>query len=709
MKTIYYKIVAFLIIITALTVAGFFSKKAIKLEFSGSVSELVVVEKSASPLTSEAQMRGDEEIIITLSGEKLFTVEGIKDLEKITEIISHHKMDDSDAKPDLNKGKFLIVVLSAANSAIPRHRPYTERNVDRKNLIGCCYAIKQAEDTYKKYKGTDTSKILFDIHNSPVFPNFPDDGLNRAVEFLSEDTFWLRAPENIPELEDFRNDINQGIFKRNLISTDFKTAAIYLRVAPDLETKMHSVISQIKKSIYPFSKKYDIEFAGYPVLKEEVRESIISDCKMFAVLAIVFWTIAFWTCFRTMRGILLPLINLIISELCLLGIMAEFGLKLNAVLFIVPVFLVAVGSSGSIHMMTRFYKSIWNGIPPVNASLQAVKEVLVPLITSALTTAFGFGMLMISNVKGLNQFATLCITGLGLNTIGTLLVIPSFNILLPSPGKIASSIKSNKAKWGAFVTWIVKRRSIIIPVFFILSIISLIGIKFIIADNDLTRLLDRDSKALKTMKKLSLHLGGATIIKLDILGSPGSIIRKESLRKMRILQKKITEIEGVDKSMSIVDLFDLAYSLRTYPMPNNVSDFESQCVINSHVHFLEELKEWYAFTKHSAAIDSMLRMFASRDYSTAVMTIQSSDMSLIGLNRIRDSILNETRKLFKTPFTITVRGEMLSINRAVERVIKGQTNGVIYSLTAVFFTMLLIFLSLKVAIIAIIPNIVPIL
>ena len=709
MNNIFYKTVSLVIIIMAITIAGLYSRKAMNLEFSGSVSELVVVEKSSSPLEDESIMKDDEQIIITFSSDKLFTVEGIKDLEKITEILGKYKLDDSKGKPDLKKEKFLISVLSVANSAIPRHRPYTERNVDRKNLIGCVYAIKLTEDTYKKYLGSDICRILFDIHNSPVFPNFPDKGLEKAVEYLSEDTFWLRAPENRYELMEFKDDINHSLFRRNLISTDFKTAAVYLRVAPELESEMHRIISKVKKAITPYAKDYNIEFAGYPILKEEVRKSIILDCRMFAILALIFWTIAFWTVFRTLRGIILPLINLIISELCLLGIMADLGFKLNAVLFIVPVFLVAVGSSGSIHMMTRFYQGIRKKIPHVRASLEAVKEVLLPLFSAALTTAFGFAMLMISNVKGLNQFAMLCIIGLGLNTLGTLLVIPSFNILLPAPKKIKISKESTNVRWRIFVKWIVKRRMVIIPVFIILSLISLSGINYIIADNDLTRLLDRNSQALKTMKKLSRKLGGATIIKLDIKGEPGSVIRKSSLAKMRLLQKKITEIEGVDKCMSMVDLFDLFYSLRTYPALEKVSEFKDQWIINSHVHFLEMLKERDAFRKHSAAIDSMLRIFSSMDYSISVMTIQSSDMSLIELNRIRDSILVEAGKLFKSPFSISLRGEMLSINRAVERVIKGQTNGVIWSLSAVFFIMLLIFLSIKVAVIAIIPNIIPIL
>lgn len=708
MKSCYRLTSVFVLIAVSLT-AGYFARKASRIDFSGSVSELVVIEKSVSPLTDEAVLRGNDEIILTLSNETLFTVDGLKDLENMTKLLVQHKIEEPQKLPSVTDGKFLTSVLSAANSAVPKHRPHTERNQDRKNLIGCLYAIRLAEDTYLKYRDSGQGRLLFDMHKTPIFPKFPDNGLSKSIEYLSEDTFWLRAPQNTSELEDFRNDVNQSLFRRNLISADYRTAAIYLGLAPGVEKDMHSIIIRLKMTLAPFAEKYRFEFAGYPVLKEEVRQSIISDSKMFIVLALLFWTIAFWTCFRTLRGIILPLINLVISEICLLGIMAEAGLKLNAVLFIVPVFLVAVGSSGSIHMMTRFYKGIKNQLSNVHSSIAAVKELALPLFSSSLTTAFGFGMLMISNVKGLNQFALLCITGLVLNTVGTLIIIPAFNILLPSPRKAPFSEEANSARWEKFIRWIVKRRIVIIPVFAILSIVSVAGINFIIADNDLTRLLDRNSPQLKTLKTLSKDLGGMTILKLDICDPNGAIILKNSLASMRTLQQKITEIEGVDKVMSIIDLFDLLSSLRNYQAKTGNSDFQNQLTIDSHINFLEEMKGHAAFREHSAAINSMLRTFASIDYSTAVMTIQTSNMSLRGLNRIKSSILEEAGKLFRSPVTVTLRGEMLSINNAVERVIKGQTSGVIWSLITIFATMLFMFLSIKVAIIVMIPNLFPIL
>ncbi|MCK5687011.1 MMPL family transporter [bacterium] len=712
------KIISIIIILLIIGITSYFLTRIPELSFTGSVSDLIVVDEDKPVLSGEVTAEESDELVVIVSNDNLFSVKGFKEVERITKGFEEFVIPDKSLgavkKTDVKKEeapKFLLSVLSITNSSVPKSNPITDRNMDKKTKMGCKYAFQQAEKSYEKYKDTALSQIRFDLNQKPIFPKFPEPDFKDSVNYLSFQTFWQELPQDDNELRLFLNDISQPIFMKNFISPGKKDVAIILSVSRKSKYDPELIIGTLRKAAKKLEKNgYKIIVAGDLVLKEEVRTNIIEDSKFFMKLAAFLWCISFGICFGTIRGIFLPLISLLVSEIWLLGTMAVFGLNLNIVLYIVPIFLVAVGSSASIHIMSKFYTNVKEGMHHIDAAVESFKELIVPVGTASATTALGFAMLMLSNVKGLNHFTLLCIAGLMFNTINSLMLLPCINIWLPAPKvKIVKEEIGVTSRWMGFIKWIIKFRKPLIAIFMVLSLFSILGIIVIVPDNDLTKLISKDSQSLKDLDYLSKKLAGTTVMTLVLEANPGRFMNKDMLKRIDELQKVLEKSPYIDKTTSVVDLLRMTRHLSDGGRPTDRPMFKHQYMINSNIHFMENLKEDEAFKSSATAIEKLMRAFSSKDYSTALVMIRSNVTSLRLMKIVTKMIDTNAAKILGNGVKISLKGEILSINKAIEMVLTGQTQGVIFALLTIFILMLILFFSFKIAVLCVIPNIFPIL
>ncbi len=718
------KMVAAFIILVVAALTVYFIKQIPNLEYSGSVSDLIVIEEAKKEVQDVLMESDDEQIVVMISGDDLFTLSGLKELARITsEFEKFMEVSDTGQEADIGKtgpntGKavdagegpplFLESVLSITNTSVPKSTPINDRNFDVKTRVGCKYAFQHAENCYSRLIFEPLAQIKYFGDQPPVFPTFPDGWFKLSVNYLSHHTFWQVLPQDEFELAHFIRDATHPMFRRNLVAADLKHAAVLLTVADDPGLEQEHIISTLKQKAIDVSDKFRVTIVGNMDLMEEVRQNIIKDTRFFVIISLVFLIVSYAFCFRTVRGVVIPFITLIISEIWLLGIMAIMGYNLNIVLYIVPVFLVAIGTSASIRVLSHYYQHYERTKNTLLASLAGTREVAVTVLTASATTGFGLFMLTLSDVKGLNIFVFLCITGLAIITVLSLLFIPSINVLLPGPKVIEVDTARRRNRWRNFVDFIIKWRRVLLISFLVLCVLSALGIGTIVPDNDLTKLLEKDSTSIKAARDLSENLAGTTVLTLVLKSWPGHFIRKDSLKKLDNLQASIQKSRHVDKATSIVDLFKFTRYISKGGREEGNLLPNKQYKINSHIHFLENLKQEPAFKDSADQLERLLRTFASPDYSSVAVSIRANTTALQALKAESQFIEEQARKYMGEDVTVTLHGDILNINRAIERVLYGQTKGVIMALLLIFVLILLVFFSFKVAVLCIIPNIFPI-
>ncbi|PKK88737.1 MAG: hypothetical protein CVV64_17615 [Candidatus Wallbacteria bacterium HGW-Wallbacteria-1] len=699
------RIRAWFIIFFVLSITVLLLSEAGKVGFSGSVADLIITETDAE--TSSSDKTNSEHLVVMV---QIVSPEKNTSPDKKADFINPSRLLDlKEICLSLEKTELFSSVTSIAGISLPRSSPAETIAMEYKQRHGLTHALLKAEKIYRFAPRELPKELIFQKGKRPVFPVFKNQSMKSAMEFIDHFSVWENLPGTTHEARLFMNDISNPVYLKNFISGDMRACAILL----SLKSTSHALenLPAIRKTIDKISENYKdlytIVLAGNLLLQDEMKETISTDTIIFLKLGFILILICYGWAYRTPRGVILPLITLIISEIWVLGIMGLTGHDLNIVLYIVPVFVLAVGSSATIHMISKFYAFHDAGMSLESASINSARELLLPIGSASLTTAFGFGALTISNVQGLNTFVILCIAGLAIITFLSIIFIPALNIVLPPPRRKGNHDFISTRHWSAFSDWVFSRSALISLLFMITGSIAALGIYLIDTDNDLTKLLKKDSKVLKTADMVSRKLAGTTILTINMESNPGWCIKRESLDNLSKLQKELEKSPNIDKSTSLGDLLRLTHSLAT---PDNQENRPAnQYEINSHLHLFRAMETSKTYSEFGLAIKDLMQEFVSSDFSTARIQIRSNLTSLKLMNSELARINNLVSKIMGSHIKVTISGGIIDVNRAVERILLGQTKGVILSLFTIFILMLIYFFSLKISILSIIPNVFPIL
>ena len=101
-------------------------------------------------------------------------------------------------------------------------------------------------------------------------------------------------------------------------------------------------------------------YTGAAHVKQAAVELMRHDLRRFTPIALALVLIVLWLSFRTVRGVVLPLLSVLLALVWTLGVMVLAGKSITLGTFILPPLLVVIGSSYGIHVMARYYEQVYS-------------------------------------------------------------------------------------------------------------------------------------------------------------------------------------------------------------------------------------------------------------------------------------------------------------------------------------------------------------
>ena len=171
---------------------------------------------------------------------------------------------------------------------------------------------------------------------------------------------------------------------------------------------------------------------GDPVVTEQSRKFMLSDLVKLIPLVTIVVLLSLYFSFKTVSGTLLPLINVLVSTVITVGIMAISGRAFTLVSSVIPVALIAVGSAYGIHVLTHYYVELtaqggtdFTKESYDEAIYHGLREVFKPVLLSGVTTIIGFISLVTSPIEPLHDFAIFTAIGVTLSLILAVTFVPA--------------------------------------------------------------------------------------------------------------------------------------------------------------------------------------------------------------------------------------------------------------------------------------------
>jgi hypothetical protein len=171
----------------------------------------------------------------------------------------------------------------------------------------------------------------------------------------------------------------------------------------------------------------DPEVSGAPVRFYELTGLLKRHFQNGALYALLAVSLMLLSHFRNVICVLLALMPVLVGILWTLGCMTVMGLAFNPINMISITLLIGIGVSNGVHILNRFTEEKHSRVLGQSTGKA--------LLVSALTTAAGFGSLMLAEHAGIASLGLIMALGTTLCMLAALTVLPAFLLLLQRSGR----------------------------------------------------------------------------------------------------------------------------------------------------------------------------------------------------------------------------------------------------------------------------------
>jgi predicted RND superfamily exporter protein/CRP-like cAMP-binding protein len=490
------------------------------------------------------------------------------------------------------------------------------------------------------------------------------------------------------------------LFRKNIISEDGRTSAIALVL--DEDKRRSDLVSDVEAIIR--DKDGHAYQIGMPIVSKALADYTLRDFRVLPPLAMLAISLVLFLILREVRYVLIALSCVALTLLWTFGMMGLTGTPLSMVTMIVPVFLIAVGTAYCLYTIAEFKETFRYERDPARAAYMCMSRVGFPTSLAVATTVIGLGSLLINRITAIREFALFACFGVICLLVLVFTFIPSLLSLMPAWPLEASGKKDEPRRTlmenvlSAVASLALRHQT---PMFL------LAGAIFVLGAAGLTRLkvetnpvefFKKDSPIYTNFYDSYKDIAGSFPINVVIDGKePDFFERPENLKKIDEMQQSLKRVGGVDKTVSLNDYLKLVNyatnrcKAENYSLPEEA--FEVRMLINSFKTMLGE---------------DLLAGLVSRDFSKMNIMLRTRLSGSRDFLDAKREISERLRDLPGTSISWYATGFGIVISESSNLLAIGQAKSLSLTLALISIVMLLLFLSLKVGLVSMLPNIFPI-
>lgn len=229
--------------------------------------------------------------------------------------------------------------------------------------------------------------------------------------------------------ESFNNDIVYGKY----ISAD-GTAALILAGFDEERLDYNDIFTRLQalKKEVEEDGKTALYIAGEPMLKGWIYYHA-SELKLIFTVTLVIVALLLFLHFRSIAGVLIPLIGTGTAAIWGLGLVGWLGYNLDPLILVVPILISARTASHCVQMMERYHDEIRKGETRDASVRTSMGELIVPAAIAIFTDAAGLLVLAVSSIPIIAKLGIFCSFWSLSNLVTVTVLVPLILSVLPKP------------------------------------------------------------------------------------------------------------------------------------------------------------------------------------------------------------------------------------------------------------------------------------
>lgn len=458
-------------------------------------------------------------------------------------------------------------------------------------------------------------------------------------------------------------------------------------------TRQQEVV-EIERIIQEANLDASIYIGGSYVVGIRLVEIVKQDLLYFGVAISLMISALLLLLFRSLRWLLFPLFACVSSVAITMGILALFNIPATVISANFVALQLILTLAIMLHLITC-YREIGRDQPNLN-QIERVRatlaEKLAPCFFAAITTSIGFASLTVSGIQPIIDFGIMMLISNFVTLTVALLVFPSFLSLLKkqTEGKELSWVSRFLERLKVSV---IKRTGAYILVPVIIMIAISVGITKLNVENSFIDYFAHDTTVYKELSFIDQEFGGST--PLDI------IIDMSEKAEQSDLFMRADDVNKLHLGHAVIDAFDATGNVTSLI---NFTSLARQ--LNDNKPLTEyELDVIYSLLD-KAIVDQLIGAYIDTDTNTMRISTRIQD-TLPELNRatLLENVHADLKATGLTSEDYQLTSLFILYQDILARLFDSQiaTLGLVY--IALAFVLLAIFRSIRLALIALVPNV----
>jgi len=288
--------------------------------------------------------------------------------------------------------------------------------------------------------------IVEDVISFTTTNNVTAEGGLLTVERIMDEA--PLSPEEVTPLQQAIYD--NPMFVEQLVSKDGKGVAIYIPIQKkDMSNRISKEIKAIvtkelgeDRSLATSATYY---LAGLPVAEDTFGFEMFMQMGITAPIAMMVIFVLMFLIFRKLTLIISPMIVAMFSVMWGMGLLIGLGFTVHIMSSMIPIFLMPIAVLDSVHILSEFHDKYPELRDKKRAMRAAADELFTPMLYTSLTTAVGFGSLMLAPIPPVQVFGAFVAFGVLAAWLLTVTLVPACTMLIREQ-KLESKLAAREEK-----------------------------------------------------------------------------------------------------------------------------------------------------------------------------------------------------------------------------------------------------------------------
>ena len=485
-------------------------------------------------------------------------------------------------------------------------------------------------------------------------------------------------------------------------------SAVYLnKKIVNTPERKNLVLKKIIPAIESFENetKVDLHVSGMPYIRSLNSQYIISEISLFSGAALGITSLIFFFFFRSFRTTLISMCIVIVGVMWSFGFLGLLRYEITVLTALVPTLMIVIGIPNCIFLTNKYHQECRIHGNQAKALVRVITKVGTPTLITNLTTSFGFATFIVTNNVLLKEFGTVTSINIIALFLLCLFVIPVAYSYMSIP-KERHLDHLEKSYSVTFLNWIQKtiknKRTIVYTVAVSLLILGFIGTFKMRISGSLIEDMPKKAAFYDDIVFFEKEFDGVMPIEIMIdTKRKKGVMKLTTLKRMDELQETIDSIPELSQPISIVNL--VKYSKQAYY--NNNPEYYSLPTTQEQAFILS-----YAKNSIKNSKENIMKSYVDETGQYARITTFIKDDGINNIDSIQGKLQAKIDEVFpKEKYSVSITGKALVFQKGTKYLLENLVESLILS---VFITALLIafmFRSFKMIIVALIPNLLPLL